>query len=46
MLENNLNILRPNLVFEWATLLEDSPIGNPGGHISFVADGPSGLGLI
>lgn len=35
-------ILRPNLPFEWATLLSNSYNSNPGGQTSPVADGPSG----
>lgn len=45
-LEYNLNILKPNLTFEWATLSWLSPKGFPIGHISSVADGPSGCSLI
>jgi hypothetical protein len=45
-LADNLNILNPNLRFECATLSCDIPSCIPIGHISLVADGPSGCYFI
>lgn len=42
LVDLNLNILSPNLMFECATLSLDIPRGIPIGQISLVALGPSG----
>ena len=45
-LADNLNILKPNRLFEWATLSWEIPNCIPIGHISLVALGPSGCSFI
>jgi len=41
-----MNILKPNLPFECAILFSNIPTDYPYGHISPVAEGPSGFSLI